>query len=182
MIAAAAETCARRWPRARRGRRARRPGTQRGLLAHHVHERHLATKLRRQEMNTFLTSMLVDLLAPVARKRGLDDARGAGPAASRGADREQRAGALPRAAGRARPSARWDASSRRTPTTRLWRGGSPGRAPATRARNACCGRLPAIATRGACTAPGSPRSRSTSVWTPGATRTRPTSPSRCTST
>ena len=53
-------------------------------------------------MNTYLTSLLVDLLAPVARKRRPRRCAGARPATSRGADREQRTGALPRVAGRAR--------------------------------------------------------------------------------
>ena len=42
------------------------------LLAHFAYDG-LRYEAPQQEMNTFLTSMLVDLLSPVARQRSLDD-------------------------------------------------------------------------------------------------------------
>ena len=118
--------------RARGAAAARRP-ERRGLLAHLVHDEPAVRSSAEGDEHV----PDVDARRPARAGRTQAGPRrcgGACPAASRGADREQRTGALPRAAGRARPSARWDARSRRTPTTRRWRGGSPGRARTTRGR------------------------------------------------
>mgnify|MGYP003693588025 CR=1 FL=1 len=60
-----------RWQRARR--RCCGNGRQSTAFGSPRIRTNFVTKLRKQEMNTFLTSMLVDLLAPIARQRSLDD-------------------------------------------------------------------------------------------------------------
>ena len=69
---------------------ARRPG-RRGLLAHRPSRAARATRAPQQEMNTYLTSMLVDLLAPIARRAEASTRRWRAPGASR-ARRSRRTG------------------------------------------------------------------------------------------
>ena len=167
----------------RRGRRSdcatTRPARATGSPSFTSGPRYAASQ---KEMNTYLTSVLVDLLAPVARERGLDgavararrhlaaqieptglvryhglpDAPTIGTLGVRDHARRGRHGARveDRREGRRRSAGARDAEHAGALPRRAWP-------------------LPDVAR---------PAWTSTSAWTPGAIRTRPTSRSRCTST
>ena len=90
----------------RAARAAARAPERSGLLADDAHRRAALRGNPGQEMNTFLTAMLVDLATPVAKEHGLEDGAGEGSSPPRGPDRSRRAGAVPRPPRRPRRSAR----------------------------------------------------------------------------
>ena len=130
-------------------------------------------------MNTYLTSLLVDLLDPLAAAAGLGDSVQRARRHLTGADRGQRTGALSRPPRRPRHrhAGLRDHAGHRRHGARLADRAAAGSSTALRPRS-----RPSTATARptASIAPGSRRATAISASIRAAIRTRPTSPSRCT--
>ena len=101
---------------------------QLGLLADDLHRRHALRGSERGDEHVPDGGARRPARAD-RRRAGPRRRRGARPATPRGADRERTGWSATTGCRTRRPSARWAARSRPTPTTRRWPGGSPARAP-----------------------------------------------------